>query len=100
VTPANVFKVNKEAGMHTLFLLDLRPDEDRWMTTKEASEFLIKNGLSKDEVAISCAAMGSDNPIIKKSKLGEVPLIKETPQCLIIPGNLHFIEEELIEKFE
>ncbi|MBW2997898.1 diphthine synthase [Candidatus Woesearchaeota archaeon] len=99
-TPANVFKVNKEAGMHTLFLLDLRPDEDRWMTTREASNFLISKGLNGDEIAISCAALGSDNPIIKKTLLKDVPEIKETPQCLIIPGNLHFIEEELIEKFE
>ncbi|MBW3019878.1 diphthine synthase [Candidatus Woesearchaeota archaeon] len=99
-TPAKVFKVNKEAGMHTLFLLDLRPDEDRWMTTKEASEFLIRKGINGDEIAISCAALGSSNPIIKKTKLKDVPEIKETPQCLIIPGTLHFIEEELIEQFE
>lgn len=98
-TPYDVYQKNKEIGLHTLFLLDLRPEEDRWMTCKQATEFLIKNGLNEEETVISCAQIGSDNPIIKVSNAKEVEEIKETPQCLIIPGKLHFIEEELIEKF-
>jgi len=98
-TPYDVFMKNKNIGLHTLFLLDLRPEEDRWMTCKQAVEFLIKNGLSEEEQVISCAQIGSNSPIIKVSKAKDVEEIKEIPQCLIIPGNLHFIEEELLEKF-
>lgn len=99
-TPFDVYKMNKEMGLHTLFLLDLRPEEDRWMTCKQAVEYLIKKGLDKEEKVVSCAQIGSNKPIIKVSKAKDVEEIKETPQCLIIPGKLHFIEEEFLEKFE
>jgi len=99
VTPLKVLDENKKIGSHTLFLLDLRPEEDRWMTCKDAVKYLIDKGLDENERVISCAQIGSNNPIIKYTLANQVPDIKETPQCLIIPGNLHFIEEELIEKF-
>ncbi len=99
-TPLDVHNMNKKNGLHTLFLLDLRPEENKFMSCKEATEFLISKGLDEEETVISCAQIGSNNPIIKTSKAKDVKEIKSYPQCLIIPGNLHFIEEELIEKFK
>ncbi|MBW2991732.1 diphthine synthase [Candidatus Woesearchaeota archaeon] len=96
-SPVEVLDMNKKNGLHTLFLLDLRPDEERFMTVKEAAEYLISKGVS-DEVCISCGGLGSPEPEIKKSKLSEVKKLSLFPQCLIIPGKLHFIEEEALNK--
>lgn len=98
-TPVEVYNVNKENGLHTLFLLDLRPLENKYMTVKEASEYLIKNGVSGDEVCICCGGLGSGDPSIVKSRLSEVSEIELFPQCLIIPGKLHFMEEEAIQQW-
>ena len=99
-TPADVYKMNKLNGLHTLFLLDLRPAEERFMTAKQAAEYLISKGTSKDEICISCAGLGSPEPEIKKSRLGEVTELSLSPQCLIIPGKLHFMEEDALKQWE
>jgi diphthine methyl ester synthase len=97
-TPVEVLKMNKKNGLHTLFLLDLRPSEKKYMGVKEAAEYLIKNKVSKDETCVCCAGLGSPSPEIVKSKLSEVKELRLYPQCLIIPGKLHFMEEEALEK--
>lgn len=94
--PFDVYKMNKKNGLHTLFLLDLKPEENKFMSCKEAVEYLLRNGLDKKETVISCAQIGSNTPVIKMSQADKVEEIKKYPQCLIIPGNLHFIEEEMI----
>lgn len=97
-TPVEVYEMNKKNGLHTLFLLDLNPEEKKFLTIKNAAEYLIKNGISKDETFIGCARIGSEKPLIIKGKAEEI--IKKDfgkpPYCLIIPGNLHFIEEEAL----
>ncbi|MBT3304628.1 diphthine synthase [Candidatus Woesearchaeota archaeon] len=97
-SPLDVYEKNKEIGLHTLFLLDLRPEENKYMSCKEATDYLIRCGLNKTTLVISCAQIGSNNPVIRTSKVKDVKLINKYPQCLIIPGNLHFVEEELISQ--
>jgi diphthine synthase len=97
-TPVEVLKMNRKNGLHTLFLLDLRPSENRYMGVKEAAEYLIKNKIGKDGICVCCGGLGSPSPEIVKSKLSEVRELKLYPQCLIIPGKLHFMEEEALEK--
>jgi diphthine synthase len=99
-TPFDVYKMNKKNGLHTLFLLDLNPEKNKFMSCKEAVDYLIRKGLDKKETVISCAQIGGENPLIKISSAGEVEEIKKYPQCLIIPGKLHFFEEEMIGKWE
>jgi len=100
-TPIEVLKGNQGLSLHTLFLLDLRPDENRFLTIKEAVEYLIKNGVDDSLFAVGCARLGAENPVIKYKELKE--LKKEDfgrpPYCLIIPGKLHFIEEEALKQF-
>jgi len=98
-TPYDVFVKNKEMGLHTLFLLDLRPEEDKYMTCKEAISYLIGLGLDDDETVVCCGHLGSDNPVIEVSSAKEARKIDVTPQCLIIPGNLHFVEEDFLEMY-
>lgn len=99
-TPYDVYVNNSEMGMHTLFLLDLHPEEDEFMTAKEAVEYLLKQGLDEDALCISCSCLGGSKQIIQASKAKEVKVIEGKPQCLIIPGKLHFMEEEIIEKWK
>src|SRR3989344_5287994 len=40
-TPYNVLKENQQQGLHTLFLLDLKPDQQKFMTVNQALEILL-----------------------------------------------------------
>ncbi len=103
-TPYDVYEKNREMGLHTLFLLDLRPAEDRFMTVNEAIAQLKaieekeKSGLITDDLlAIGCARLGVD-PTIKAGTISELEKTDfgKPPHCLIIPGKLHFMEEEML----
>tara|TARA_Y100000310_G_scaffold61961_1_gene57203 strand:+ start:7559 stop:8302 length:744 start_codon:yes stop_codon:yes gene_type:complete len=100
-TPVEVLKKNQKIGLHTLFLLDLNPEKEEYLTISEALKYLIENNVSKNMLCVGCAALGSDKPEIKSGKIKEVLKInfKKYPQCLIIPGKLHFMEEEALETY-
>jgi diphthine methyl ester synthase len=94
--PINVFNDNNEKGYHTLFLLDLDPKSNKFLEVSEAAQYLISNGVSEDTICVGCARMGGNDQEIRTAKLKDIHLGK-TPQCLIIPGKMHFLEEEAIE---
>ena len=98
ISPIKVLKDNQNLGLHTLFLLDLRPDEKKFMSIQESINYLLKNKV-KDQKAIACCGLGSEKQIIKSDKLTKLKNKKFNvyPQCLIIPGKLHFMEEEFLE---
>jgi len=97
-SPILVLKDNLKLGLHTLFLFDLDPKNNKYMDFKQAIKYLTKQGLGKDAKAIACAALGTDEPFIKYDTLENLSEIETNkfPQCLIIPGKLHFMEEELL----
>ena len=109
--PYYVLQSNLKNNLHTLFLLDLDPStqtksdssfENRFLTIKDAIEYLIKQGMSKDHLCLGCARIGSDNFLIKKGKAFELKNINfgKPPYCLVIPSKLHFIEEEALEQWK
>ena len=102
-------KENQKIGLHTLLLLDLRPKENRFMTINDAINILLKIELrrnekvfTKDTFCIGCAKIGSLDQKIKAGKASE--LLKFNfglgLHCLIVPGKMHFAEEEVIEQFK
>jgi len=97
-TPVDVYNMNKQNGLHTLFLLDLDPINNKYLTIKEAIEYLERNGIK--EKMIGCARIGSKKPVIKYGEDIKDFDFGKSPYCLIIPGNLHFIEEEFLERFK
>jgi len=108
-TPYDVIKENKKNGLHTLLLLDLRPDEKRFISVNDAVEYLLKienkrreNVFPKGMLCVGCARLGSLRPCIKAGKAYE--LLKEDfgepVHCLIVPGKLHFIEQDTLELFK
>ena len=103
-TPYNVLKENGD--MHTLFLLDLKPGEDKFMTVNSALEILEKiegrkkEGLISDEtLVVGCARLGCDDFIVKSGPLKEIKKFDfgKPLHCLIIPGKMHFVEEEVLD---
>jgi len=93
-------KVIEENGkMHTLCLLDLKPKENKFMETSEALERLIGKGFDPEKKVVVCAKLGSDKPYLKYLKAKDVKPLGLFPQCFIVPGEMHFIEEEMLEKY-
>ncbi|MGV8171558.1 MAG: diphthine synthase [Candidatus Woesearchaeota archaeon] len=108
-TPYDVIKMNRRDGLHALILLDLRPDEQRFMTINEAINYLLhieynrkENIFTEDTLCIGCARIGCKDFKIRVGRAKELlhedfgkPL-----HCLIIPGTMHFIEEEALHQWE
>jgi diphthamide biosynthesis methyltransferase len=97
--PFEVFKMNQKNGLHTLFLLDLDPAKNKFMVIHDAIDYLFRNELNPKQLCIGVAGLGSENPEIKAGTA--TALFKEKftkkPQCLIIPGKLHFMEEDALK---
>jgi diphthine methyl ester synthase len=104
VSPVNMIKDNQNIGLHTLVLLDLVPEENRYMTVAMAAEYLVSKGLDKSLIAVGCAALGTDGREIVAGILGEFAEQKHAfsrfPQCLIIVGKMHFMEENSLDRFK
>ena len=106
-TPYRIIEQNLSIGAHTLCLLDIKPP--RFMHIKEAIETLYKiqertgdSVLKEDQLFIACARLGWDTQKIvagTKDTLCNIDFGGE-PHCLIVPGNLHFLEEEFIESLQ
>ncbi len=108
-TPYDVIKMNRREGLHALVLLDLRPDEHRYMTINQAIQYLLhieqnrkENAFTEDTICIGCARIGCKDFKIKVGKAKDLmhedfgkPL-----HCLIIPGTMHFMEEDALKQWE
>lgn len=108
-TPYDVLKDNLKIGYHTLLLLDLRPSENKFMTISQAIHYLLKIELKRNEKVISdstnmigVAKLGSRDQKIKYGKARD--LLRENfgnaPFCLIVPGKLHFMEEDFLKQYK
>ncbi len=98
-SPLDVIKLNQKHNLHTLVLLDI--EGDRLMTVNEGLKYLIDNDLSRGQLCIGCAALGSPEPEIKVGKANELVGYSFTkfPQCLIVPAKLHFKEQEVLDLY-
>ncbi len=111
--PDSFYKIiqeNKSINAHTLCLLDIKMAEQppRFMTVKDALQILLgieakkEQGIITQETkVIGCARIGGKDSVVKYGTVQEVmqhdfgaPL-----HCLIIPGPLHFKEEEMLNTF-
>ncbi|MBW2965335.1 hypothetical protein KY363_07800, partial [Candidatus Woesearchaeota archaeon] len=108
-------------GLHTLCLVDIKmkeqsredlrtgasaePEKPRFMTLNEAVKILLgveskrKEGFfTPDTLCIGCARLGSPEMSIKAGKASEILVFDfgKPLHCLIVPGKLHFVEEEAL----
>ncbi len=105
----NVLRENKSIGAHTLFLLDLDPLSDRFLTVNQALEILMRidskrkeNAFSLDDWCVAVSRLGFKNQKIVYGTISEVVKadLGPGPNALIIPGSLHFVEEEALQLFK
>ncbi|MEM7821842.1 MAG: diphthine synthase [Candidatus Aenigmatarchaeota archaeon] len=101
-----IIKINKRLGLHTLCLLDVISEENKFMSPKEAIEILLKienqrreNVFTENTEIVIFAKVGSEKPLIVYGKVKDLVGIEEIPAVLIIPGILHFTEKEYLLTF-
>ncbi|MBI3035631.1 diphthine synthase [Candidatus Woesearchaeota archaeon] len=108
-SPYDALKDNLSLGLHTLFLLDLNPEEEKFMGINDAIRYLLKIELKRNEkifsektLCVGCARIGSENQVIKSGAAKELLKFNfgKPVHCLIVPGKLHFMEEEALEMFK
>ncbi len=104
----DVIRENRERGLHTLLFLDIKAEQNRYMTANEAMEILLKvEEMKKEEVftpktlVVVLARAGSLNPTIRAGYVKD--MINEDfgrqPHVLIVPGRLHIVEAEYLVEF-
>jgi diphthine synthase len=95
-------------GLHTLCLLDIAADQERFLCINEALSMLLevekKNKLgiaTLESLAIGIARAGSDSPLLRAGSIKQVMACDfgGPPQSLILPGELHFMEAEALIAF-
>jgi len=113
-TAYDAIKENKKISLHTLCLLDIKINEnnknsnetDKFMTVSQAIKCLLdiearrkENVFTEDTFAVGCARLSGEDPVIRSGRAKDLigmdfgkPL-----HCLIVPGRLHFKEEEMLE---
>ncbi len=98
-SPYDLMLKNREIGLHTLVLLDIKVSGMNFelMTAREGCDYLIKNGFEGD--VIVCGGLGSKNPEIKYGDVKTVS-VKRLPQSIIVLGELHFMEEDALKRFK
>lgn len=99
-SPYDTIKENKERGLHTLCLLDIK---EKLMTPKEGLEYLLKiedkrkeNVLNREDKVVVFVSRERGLAVydtVKKIMEREF----QTPAVLIIPGSLHSIEKEALQ---
>lgn len=101
-------RVNFEAGLHSLVLLEVDVENERQVTIREALEqFLALSGRTPDCVikpetlVVGVARLEAPDMIVKASTVSELVQFEfgKPPHCLIIPSALHFVEAEALQVF-
>ncbi len=92
---------NEKAGLHTLLLLDLDAEKEKYMSAGEALKLLVeKKLLLKDQKIVVASAVGTDKSEIHWGKTSEFLNHKETPAVIVVPGKFHFMEEDYLESLQ
>jgi len=105
-SPYTVIYNNKKIGLHTLVLLDIQVEKNRYMTANEGLDVLLrmedklrKNLLRDETVACVVARAGAPDSVVSANTINILRKKDFGPplHTLVIPGNLHFMEVEALE---
>ncbi|USN45201.1 MAG: diphthine synthase [Candidatus Woesearchaeota archaeon] len=120
MTTYDVVKENMQRGLHTLILLDIKvsepseenlrkgvsiPEPPRFMNVPEAIDLLFEMEASRKEAVlapetrgVALSRIGSPDQLITSGTLAQLRTVQlgEPLHSLVIPGNLHHIEEEML----
>jgi diphthine synthase len=104
-TPYNVIGENLKMGLHTLCFLDIRAEEKRYLTIRDALDALLtlernkqQHVIRDDTLTVGIARAGSDNPKVKADYVRQLQKFDfgKLPHTLVFPGKLHFMEAEAL----
>jgi len=104
-TPYRVIMENRMMGLHTLCYLDIKAEEQRYMTIKEGLHSLLdvekqkrRHVITLSTLVLGVARAGSDNPTVKAGYVGDVMNhdFGPPPHILVFPAELHFMEAEAL----
>lgn len=95
----DVVKENQEKGLHTLLFLDIKAEEDRYMSPNKAMEILLECKIDENMKIVVCSRLGSEEKTIR---YGAVVDLKDEDfgsplHVLVVPGKLHEKEKEFLE---
>ena len=98
---------NQSIDAHTLCLLDLDPENEKFLSISDAISRILeisksrKSNISEKTKFIGCARLGMKDAVIKYGNQEELSKINfgKAPFCLILPGKLNFMEEKIIAKY-
>lgn len=104
-TPYDVLKENKALGLHTLFLLDIDVEEERFLTINDAIRTLMtieerrkERVIDEKTLIVGVARLGGIDAIVKADFTEKIMKYDfgKPPYTMVIPGKLHFIEAEAL----
>jgi len=102
----DILKGNLSNDAHTLFLLDLKPDQNNFLKISEAIKILLElnkkhkdNTFTEESLCIGIARLGTENAFWKADKALELTKVDfgNPPFCLIVPAKLNHKEQEYLE---
>ena len=104
-TPYQVVAENKARGLHTLCLLDVMAEENRFMRIHQGLEALLsieenrrQRVITADSLVVGIAQAGSPRPTVKAGLIKDLMGYDfgKPPHSIIVPGDLHFMEAEAL----
>ncbi len=97
-SPISLIQKNLRIGLHTLVLLDLDPENNKFMNISEALSYLVREGLG-DVNVVGVTALGSGVEEIKFGKASKLKKFKfkRYPQSLIVVGKTNFVEDDALK---
>jgi diphthine synthase len=109
-SPYDALKENRKLGLHTLMFLDIKglKEADSMMTAGEAMDVLMKveekrreDIFNEDTLCVILGKAGSPDTVLRAGKVRDIRDMDfgPPPHTLIVPGELHFMEEEYLEVF-
>ena len=104
----DVIRENRERGLHTMLFLDIKADQNRYMTANEAMEILLQveemkgqGVFTPDTLVVVLARAGSLNSTLRAGYVRD--MIDEDfggqPHVMVVPGRLHIVEAEYLVEF-
>lgn len=94
----DIVEQNKGIGAHSLILVDIGLDLNDALNELEIS---IQRKHSTIDKLVICSSLGTSKAKICYGKINKLKNKKiEIPFCFIIPGKMHFLEKEGLERFK
>ncbi|AFL95562.1 diphthine synthase [Thermococcus cleftensis] len=104
----DVIRENRERGLHTMLFLDIKADQNRYMTANEAMEILLQvedmkkeNVFTPDTLVVILARAGSLSPTLRAGYVKDMLMedFGRQPHVMVVPGRLHIVEAEYLVEF-